>query len=114
MTSELLDFIQNRVSSFVRWDLIRYFNESPTRKETSDLVAKGTGRDSLSVEHELEALVLAKILAHEDKEDVRRYKLARDKATRQLIADFSAACFDRQFRIEAIQVLINSINFSSR
>jgi hypothetical protein len=113
MTPDLLEFIQNRVCSFARWDLVRYFNDTPTRKETADGVAKGTGRDMPALEEELEALVVAKILTTEDKDGIRRYKLPRDKTTRQMMSDFIEACYDRHFRIEAIQVVINSMNFSS-
>jgi hypothetical protein len=114
MTEELLDFIQTRVNSFIRWDLVRYFNDSPTRKETCEQVAKGTGRDVHTVGRELEGLVEVGILTSEDKAGVRQYKLVRDKHTRQLIKQFMQACHDRQFRIEAIQAIIKNMNFSPR
>ena len=114
MNSDLLDFIQTRVNSFIRWDLVRYFNDAPTRKETAEMVAKGTGRDIHSVSRELEGLVGVGILTTEVKEGVVRYKLVRDKQTRQMIKQFMEACYDRQFRIEAIQAVINNMNFSPR
>lgn len=114
MTPALQEFIQHKVNSFVRWDLLRYFHENATRKETAEGVAKNTGRDVHTVERELEALVVAQLLIQEQKGNTPAYRLVKDKALRQQIADFMHACHDRHFRVEVIQQVIKAMNFSPR
>lgn len=112
--ADMIEFIHTKVNSFLRWDLMRHFNAHPALKETAETIAQHTGRDTQTVQTELEAMVADKLLMAEDKDGVRRYRMGKSKATRELISQFMEACHDRHFRIEAIQEVIKAMNFSPR
>ena len=53
----LLDFVKNKVNSFIKWDLVRFFHENPHTADTVENIAKYAGRNVTAVEPELEELV---------------------------------------------------------
>lgn len=44
--SRLLDFIRTRVNSFIKWDLVRFFHDNPHTTDTTENIARYTGRES--------------------------------------------------------------------
>jgi len=109
MDPNLLDFLQSKVNSFIKWDLVRFFHDNPHAADTADNIARYTGRDVRTIEDELEGLVEAGVLRENEVSSVRVYALVKDKATRQLIENFVTACNDRQFRVKAIYHVIRGM-----
>ena len=109
MDPRLLDLIQNRINSFVKWDLVRFFHDNPHTADTADSIARYTGRDARTVEPELLQLADDGVLQVEDLAGMRIYSLAADLEIRELIHNFIAACDDRQFRVKAIYHVIRSL-----
>jgi hypothetical protein len=105
----LLEFIQTRVNSFIKWDLMRFFHDNPHTADTADSIARYTGRDARIVEPELLQLARDDVLDVEELAGMRIYTLVDDRDVRDLIAAFIQACDDRQFRVKAIYHVIRSL-----
>jgi hypothetical protein len=109
MDPRLLDFLKNQVNSFVKWDLVRFFNENPNTTDTADNIARYAGRDPAAIEHELTQLAESGVLNSEAVGDMTIYSLATDQEMRELIDQFVIACNDRQFRVKAIYHIIRGM-----
>lgn len=106
---ELLDLIQTRINSFIKWDLVRFFHENPHTTDTADNIARYTGRDVRIVEPELIQLTHNGVLEMDELPDMRVYTYAANREQRDLIAEFLKRCEDRQFRVKAIYHVIRSL-----
>lgn len=100
------EFLHNKVNSFVKWDLIRFFHDNPHTQDTIENIAHYIGRDVQTIQPALNDLVKAKVLAAETVSDVTVYRLVADEPTNETISRFMEACHDRHFRAEAIHHLI--------
>jgi predicted transcriptional regulator len=109
MDPRLLELIQTRVNSFIKWDLVRFFHEIPHTTDTADSIARYTGRDVRTVEPELVQLVRDGVLEMEDLSGMRVFTFATDPDMRELITSFIQACDDRQFRVKAIYHVIRNL-----
>ncbi len=109
------DFLRNKVNSFIKWDLVRFFNDNPHARDTAAQLAEYTGRDVKTVERELNGLVESGVLeVSEAKHGQRVYQLSRDEHMRHLINAFIDACHDREFRVKAIHHVIRGMQFNTR
>lgn len=102
----LIDFVQKVVNNFVRWDLVRFFNDNPHVRETAQNIALYTGRDLLPVETELRALVGAGVLQSVRPGSVEVFSLSQEPTVRDLVSRFVLACDDRNFRARAIAQVV--------
>lgn len=112
MSSQWQEFLEKKVNSFIKWDLIRFFHDNPHIQDTAENIAGYVGRDTKTIVKELDGLVTAKVLLANDKNKVRVYSLTNDLETRKLIRDFVAACFDREFRVKAIHHVIHGMGYA--
>jgi len=110
----LLNFLKNKVNSFIKWDLVRFFHDNPHTREPAENIARFTGRDLKTIKQELQGLVEANVLESTTVSKVKIYRLVNDEDTRALIDRFMEACHDRQFRVEAIHHVIEGMQFSPR
>ena len=106
---ELLSFIQTKVNTFIKWDLVRFFHDNPYTTDTADGVARYTGRNVQAVEPELRALAECGVLNLTPLNEMQVYTLTGSPETRRLIDIFIAACDDRQFRVKAIYHVIRGM-----
>ena len=104
-----LEFIRSRVTSFVAWDLVRFFHDNPHTTDTAQGIARYIGRDVRVVEPELKQLATSGILEADKLEDMIVYTLIPDVEIRALIDNFIQACYNRQFRIKALYHVIQGI-----
>lgn len=105
----LLEFIQSRVNSFIKWDLVRFFHDNPHAADTADNIARYIGRDARTIETELKGLVRAGVLQQNQVSGVYVYALTNDRKVRELVGNFVVACNDRQFRVKAIYHVIRAM-----
>jgi len=105
----MLDLIQTRINSFIKWDLVRFFHTNPHTTDTAENLARYTGRDVRIVEPELRQLAVSGVLDVEDLAGMTVYSLTSDPELRQLVDSFIEACDNRQFRIKAIYHVIRSL-----
>ncbi len=129
----LLEFVKTRVTSFVRWELLRFLHENPGIADSAENIARYTGRSIDAVRPELDELVQAGVMskralgqaarplsnaslpddastdvASADLASTAIYTYSADPDTRQLIERFVTACQDRQFRIRAVYHIIKN------
>lgn len=115
MDTNWFDFLRNKVNSFIKWDLVRFFHDNPHTRDTADRIAEYTGRDRRTIERELEGLVESEVLSVTIlASGVRVYQLTDDAAMVKLIGEFIDACHDREFRVKAIHHVIRGMQFSPR
>ncbi len=107
--TRLLDFVRNQVDSFVKWDLVRFFHDNPYAVDTADNIAQFTGRDYLTVEQELQELADRGVLECNNAGHQRIYRYGKDTDVRALVERFVHACDDRDFRIRAINQVIEGL-----
>ena len=104
----LLDFIERKVNTFVKWDLIRFFHDNPHAMDTAENIAGYIGRDVRRIDADFVSLVEAGVLELQEKSGKHIYRLSNDTAVRELINQFVTACHDRSFRVKAINHMVHS------
>jgi DNA-binding transcriptional ArsR family regulator len=102
MDEDILAFIQQQITSFVRWDTIRFLNENPGTKDTAERLAQYIGRDPEIVSSELEAMSKAGLLEAEVRGPYTIYGLTSDADMGRLIAMLVTAARDRAFRMKLV------------
>ena len=105
----LLVFLQEKVNSFVKWDLVRFFHDNPHAADTVENIARYTGRVSQQIGGEVTELVQAGVLEQQAAGNQTIYTLSRNAEMRKLIRSFVLACDDRNFRVWAISQVIRSM-----
>jgi hypothetical protein len=106
MNPQLLEFLQTKVNSFVKWDLVRFFHDNPHTTDTADNIARYAGRSAETIRSELTELTQDGVLEENQLGDMTVYSLAPDPETRELLEQFVKASDDRQFRVKAIYHII--------
>jgi hypothetical protein len=106
MNPQLLDFLQRKVNTFVKWDLVRFFHDNPHTTDTADNIARYAGRSVETIRTELVELAQDGVLEENRLGDMIVYSLAPDPRTRELLEQFVRASDDRQFRVKAIYHII--------
>jgi hypothetical protein len=108
MNQNLLSFLREKVNTFTKWDLVRFFHDNPHAAEIAPSIAQYIGRDIAEVERELTNLVNAQVLKMQTVSDVQVFRLADDEETRRMIHEFVVACDDPEFRVKAIHEVIEN------
>lgn len=106
MDPRLLEFLQTKVNSFVKWDLVRFFHDNPHTTDTADNIARYAGRSVETIRTELAGLAQEGVLEENRLGDMTVYSLAPDRHIRGLLEQFVRASDDRQFRVRAIYHII--------
>jgi len=107
--SDVLGFLRGNVDSFVKWDLIQFFDGHPDSVETAEHLATFTGRDVEATQAGLSELAGQRVLVPRQAGRSIAYSLADDPATRDLVHRFVRASADRGFRVRAIYHVIRSM-----
>lgn len=106
------DFLRQKVNSFIKWDLVRFFHDNAHAADTAENIATVVGRDAETTRRELDSLAHAGVLEIEKISNSVIYRLSSDPEMRVLIRDFMAACHDRDFRVKAINQVIEGMGFT--
>jgi hypothetical protein len=106
MDPQLLEFLQTKVNSFVKWDLVRFFHDNPHTTDTAENIARYAGRSVETIRAELAELAQDGVLDENQLGDMTVYSLAPDRQIRELLEQFVRASDDRQFRVKAIYHII--------
>jgi len=106
MDPKLLEFLQTKVNSFVKWDLVRFFHDNPHTTDTADNIARYAGRSIEAIRTDLAELARDGVLEENQLGDMTVYSLASNRQIRELLTQFVKASDDRQFRVKAIYHII--------
>ncbi len=99
---QLVEFMEHKLDSLVKWDLIQFFYKKPEMVCPAPKIASMIGRDLRKVDYELKDMAHRGLLDVKEKSGVKVYSLSTDDKTRKLIGQFVQACDNRQFREAAI------------
>ncbi len=105
----LLDFVREKIDSFVKWDLVRFFHDNPYAANTAENIARVAARDPRTVEPALDELVSSGILVANTVGAAQIYRFAKDQEIRDTIRSFFLACDDPDFRVRAINQVIEGL-----
>ncbi len=105
---ELLDFLRSQVNSFIKWDLVHFFQANPSTTDTAENISRYVGRNAREVAQAMDELARTGVLVLQSVGGLSVYALTNDPAVRDLMARFVAACEDHQFRVRAIYHVIRS------
>jgi predicted transcriptional regulator len=109
MPPELLSFLKETVTSFVKLDLIRFLHEKPASRTTVTQIAEEIGLGEVSIEEVLQEMAAAGIVAVTQEAGETIYRLTGEAEKRRLVARFAEACEDSQFRTKVIFHIIRSM-----
>jgi hypothetical protein len=109
MDPSLLSFVQTKVTSFIKWDLMRFLHENPHTLDSAANIARYTGRNVNDIRPELDELVETQILSKRQLKEMAVYSLSADERTRRLLGEFVDACQDRTFRLKAVYHIIKNM-----
>lgn len=106
MDPGLLEFLQTRIDSFVKWDLVRFFHDNPYTMDTAENIARYAGRSVDVIRADLADLTRDGVLEENQLGGMAVYSLVPDPQIRRLLEQFVKASDDRQFRVKAIYHII--------
>jgi hypothetical protein len=109
MDPRLLEFLQSKVNSFVKWDLVNFFYDSPHTTDTAENIARYAGRGVEAIRTELAELARDGVLEESRLGGMTVYSLASDPEVREMLEQFVKASDDRQFRVKAIYHIIRGM-----
>ena len=109
--TRLLDFIREKVDTFVKWDLVRFFHDNPYAADSAENIARFAGRDARTVDRELQELVRSGVLEAyiAGNANTQIYRYVKDQQIRDAVQSFVIACDDREFRVRAINQVIEGL-----
>lgn len=108
MPGQWQEFIETKVDTFIKWDLIRFFHDNPHLQDTAENIAASIARDKEAIMCHLDGLVQVDLLSVTKRKQACVYQLTHHSETRGLVGDFMAACRDRDFRVKAIHCVIHN------
>lgn len=98
---ETLDFIQKYLTSYVKWEVLKYFSENPTASETPRAFARRLGKDVRQISEAMKSLARSGILSNGNGSgEGASYTLAggdAERSTLQRIAETARA--NNRFRL---------------
>ncbi len=112
LTEDWAQFIREKVNSFAKWDLVRFFHDNPYAADTADNIANYIGRDTATVREELDELVKSGVLQCDKRKGGSIYRFSVREDIRQRVTYFMQACYDRNFRTQAIRLVIDGMHFT--
>ena len=108
MNPRVLEFIQKHVTSFTRWDTIRFLGENPNTRDTAVNLARYVGRAPHIIVAEVEEMARESILRSDKRGERTVYWLTDDPEVRQLIATLIKAARDRTFRMRLVYHILRA------
>lgn len=99
----VMTFLLDRVNTFAKWDVVRYFYDNPEAVDHQRTIAQCVGRELMAVQTALDELAESGVLILVSRRPPRLYRLTHDTDIRTLIDQFMIAVEDQQFRMMAIQ-----------
>lgn len=109
MDPELLEFVRNKVNTFIKWDLLKFFHENPNTADTAENIARYVGRSATAVKSEAQQLGESGLMEMRLVDDLPIYTLTRNQETKQLVNQFLRACEDRNFRVKVVYHIIRGM-----
>ena len=108
MHPEILAFIRRYVTSFVRWDLIKFFCENPHTRDTAGNLAIYIGRQPKRVQAALDSMVKDGLLRRIRRGEMVVYALTNDRGKLALMTRLTEAARERTFRMKLVYHILRA------
>jgi hypothetical protein len=102
MDPRVLEFIKSHITTFTRWDTIRFFHENPNTQDTAENLARYVGRSPAVIRQEAQEMAGEGIF--------RSVKQGKHTVylKRRLIANLVEAARDRTFRMKLVYHILRA------
>ena len=108
MDPRVLDFIKRHVTTFTRWDTLRFFCENPYTQDTAENLARYVGRSPEVIRREAQELAEEGLFRSLKRGEHTIYLLTEDTDTRWLLASLVEAARDRNFRMKLVYHILRA------
>ncbi len=108
MDPRMLGFIKQHITTFTRWDVIKFLHNNPNTQDTAERLAQYVGRSVDVIRQESEALVTEGVFRSARKGTHTVYTLGGDQDIRQIIAYLVEAAHDRTFRMKLVYHILRA------
>lgn len=108
MDPRVLEFIKKHVTTFTRWDMIKFFHENPNTRDTTDNLARYVGRAVELVKREADELVQENVLQSYLQGEHTVYTITQDEDTRRIIGNLVETARERTFRMKLVYHILRA------
>jgi hypothetical protein len=108
MDPSVLTFIKEHISSFTRWDVIRFLHENPNTEDTAENLARFVGRAPPVIVCETQEMAEEGILEADTTTGQTIYRLTTDAQLCELIGSLVEAARDRTFRMKLVYHILRA------
>jgi hypothetical protein len=99
LDAETLDFIQRHLTSYLKWEVLKYYGENPSAVETPRAFARRLGKESRQITEVMKSLSRSGLLHNGT--DTEGYALAGDDSQRAILQKIvSASRSNNRFRLQ--------------
>ena len=99
LDAETLDFIQKHVTSYLKWEVLKYYGENPSAVETPRAFARRLGKESRQISEVMKGLSRTGILRNGT--DSEGYALGGDESQRAILQKIvGASRNNNRFRLQ--------------
>ena len=108
MDPQVLGFIKQHVTTFTRWDTLKFFHENPYTQDTAENLARYVGRSPEVIRQEAQEMAQEGLFQSHGRGEHTVYLLTEDDDTRRLIASLVEAARDRNFRMKLVYHILRA------
>ncbi len=83
--AETLEFIQKYLTSYTKWEMLKYFAENPTAAETARSFARRLNKDARQISEALKSLARTGIVSNGQGSEDAAYTLTADETQRTIL-----------------------------
>jgi len=108
MDQRVLDFIRKHITTFTRWDVIKFCYENPHTLDTAENLARYVGRSASVIQQEAEEMTAEGIFRASSQGGHTVYSLTDDVQIRRLVASLVEGAQDRTFRMKLVYHILRA------
>jgi hypothetical protein len=108
MDQRVLDFIKKHITTFTRWDVIKFCYENPNTLDTAENLARYVGRTTSVIQQEAEEMAAEGIFRSSSEGGETVYSLNDDVHIRKLVAGLVEGARDRTFRMKLVYHILRA------
>lgn len=108
MDPRVLEFIKQHVTTFTRWDILRFFHENPNTQDSAENLARYVGRAPGVICQEAQEMAEEGVFRSVKQGEHVIYLLTDDPDLRRLISDLVEAARDRTFRMKLVYHILRA------
>ena len=108
MDPRVLDFIKQHVTTFTRWDMLKFFHENPNTQDSADNLARYVGRSPDVIRQEAQEMAEEGIFRAVKQGRHTVYLLTDNAEVRDLVSSLVEGSHDRSFRMKLVYHILRA------